>query len=378
MSPKGTIVWNFGAMREGGGRTVGHDFLEGLARESSGLRHVCVADRRLLDGYLGARPAEVVDVEVGSPLRRLSTDQMLIPSLARRMKAGAVISLGNLGTWLSPVPHGVFIQTPYLAFAHGEMEGVRRDRRFRFESLLRAYFRPLVKQANGFVVQTETMRSRFCAKWGIESARVRVIRGSVSAGFRAALGRNVEQKADAQPLLVTASSDGPHKNLDYIPRAAAEVARRGFDVRFAITVDPRSAGADRLRRAAAALGVRDRLVFVGRLGLDEMAQLLRRATAAFLPSLLETLGLPYLEAEAAGVRVLAADRPFARESCAAGTLFFNPLDPADGARAIAELLRDRSDRREHREIDRTADDVVQEFVAWASELAGWKLDRIST
>jgi glycosyltransferase involved in cell wall biosynthesis len=364
-----TIVWNFGALHAGGGRTMGLDFLEVLGRNDGPCRHVCVVDRRLIDRFAGPLPRDLTTVDVRLPTRRVFVDQVLVPRIVTKSGAGCLVTLGNYGTWKADVPHIVFVQTPYLAYSREQMNGVKHTARYHLAPLRRTYFRPTAATASGFVVQTETMRRSFSSSWRIPAARVRVVRGSISAEFRRALEDAPPRSRPDVPLFLTASDDVAHKNLDVIPRIAAELRRLGLRARFAVTLQHREGA--RLRAAAAALGVPEDLELAGRLDAEEMVAALRGATGALLPSLLETMGLPYLEAQACGARIIAADRDFAREVCGSSALYFDPLDPRAGAAAAAILIRQEvSPAAPTTEIPRrTSSDMVAEMVGWASDLA---------
>jgi glycosyltransferase involved in cell wall biosynthesis len=63
-----------------------------------------------------------------------------------------------------------------------------------------------------------------------------------------------------------------------------------------------------------------------------------RTDALFLPTLLESCSLTYLEAAARARPVLTSDRDFARHACGAEGYYFDPHDPADIADRVAELI----------------------------------------
>lgn len=58
----------------------------------------------------------------------------------------------------------------------------------------------------------------------------------------------------------------------------------------------------------------------------EIAAVLGRSRAMLFPSFAEGLGIPVLEAKAAGLKVIASDLPALREIAADDTVFLNPLD----------------------------------------------------
>ena len=58
----------------------------------------------------------------------------------------------------------------------------------------------------------------------------------------------------------------------------------------------------------------------------EIAAVLKASRAMLFPSFAEGLGIPMLEANAAGLPVIASDLPALREIAAPGAVFLNPLD----------------------------------------------------
>jgi glycosyltransferase involved in cell wall biosynthesis len=76
---------------------------------------------------------------------------------------------------------------------------------------------------------------------------------------------------------------------------------------------------------------------VGRLTPSECLAKYHRVDALFFPSVAESYGLPLVEAMTLGLPVLCSDRPFARWLCGAEAIYFDPMDPEDAWRAIADL-----------------------------------------
>lgn len=66
----------------------------------------------------------------------------------------------------------------------------------------------------------------------------------------------------------------------------------------------------------------------------EVAAALGRSTAMLFPSFAEGLGIPMLEANLAGLQVIASDLPALREIAAEDTVFLNPLDGPGWRKAI--------------------------------------------
>jgi glycosyltransferase involved in cell wall biosynthesis len=68
-----------------------------------------------------------------------------------------------------------------------------------------------------------------------------------------------------------------------------------------------------------------------------------------MPSIVETVGLPMLEAAACGLPVVAADRPYARDVCAEAAAYFDPLDPKSLAATLETVIRSDALRARLRE-----------------------------
>lgn len=87
------------------------------------------------------------------------------------------------------------------------------------------------------------------------------------------------------------------------------------------------------------------VLFLGHLVGSELTEAYQLANILLLPSLIETVGLPTLEAMSVGTPVLVADRPYAHSICEDAALFFDPLSPEDMAQKAAMLLSDEELRK---------------------------------
>jgi glycosyltransferase involved in cell wall biosynthesis len=98
------------------------------------------------------------------------------------------------------------------------------------------------------------------------------------------------------------------------------------------------------RERARALGVADRLHFLGRVSDDRLADAYRSADLFVMPSRHEGFCIPVLEAMACGLPVLAARATALPETVGAGGLTFHPDDAADLARQVRRVLKKGTQR----------------------------------
>jgi glycosyltransferase involved in cell wall biosynthesis len=90
---------------------------------------------------------------------------------------------------------------------------------------------------------------------------------------------------------------------------------------------------------------KERIHFTGEVTHEQVLALVGNASALVLPSLYEGLGLPPLEAMAAGVPVLVSRAASLPEACGDAALYCDPLCVEDIATGIVSILTDEPLRR---------------------------------
>lgn len=108
----------------------------------------------------------------------------------------------------------------------------------------------------------------------------------------------------------------------------------GIRVRFTLVKDENTALFDYIR----ARGCEENFEFIGRVEYNDLMRLVKNSRALLFPSIIETLGLPLIEAATMGKAILAADENYAREVLAGyGGATFLPYD--DYAGWADEIIR---------------------------------------
>lgn len=214
----------------------------------------------------------------------------------------------------------------------------------------------LARESDAIVTVSDAERETVVGRLGAEPTRVFTVPPGVDAEqfAPAELPGSSPQHADAVThgagYLVAAARLEPLKGLDLAIEALAELpsslrpdlivsggATSGYD-----------AYPDELRALADRLGVGGRVHFIGPQTRDALADLLRGASLALVPSHSETFGLIALEAQACATPVVAADAGGLREAVVDGvTGIVVPVrEPGAWAGTISTLLRDSARRAE--------------------------------
>jgi len=155
-------------------------------------------------------------------------------------------------------------------------------------------------------------------------------------------------RAPAPSYVMCVGGGDPRKNSERAIEAFGKVVSgakpvAGLELRIVGDHDP--ASCRRLRDLARKHGVSDRVVLTGQISDRALSRAYREASALLFPSLYEGFGLPVLEALACGLPIVAADRPELRECASEFASYCDPLDPADIADQLREILRDPAKAR---------------------------------
>jgi glycosyltransferase involved in cell wall biosynthesis len=146
-------------------------------------------------------------------------------------------------------------------------------------------------------------------------------------------------------ILFVGNSEDRNKGAKFLLEAVKILKDRGVD--FHLVFKDRL-DAEMAPKLAEQLGIRDRLTFVGRLPVEDLARLYNEAEVLVSPSVYEGFGLPAAEANACGVPVVATTAGAFPEVIANGEtgILVPPGQPEPLADAIESLLRNPARRSE--------------------------------
>ena len=165
------------------------------------------------------------------------------------------------------------------------------------------------------------------------SARIEVVPNVVDTD---AFAPPPNRHDEAPPRLLTVAALAEKKGHRFLLEALTEIP----NVRLDVVGDGELR--DLLERQAVALGLGDRVHFLGERSKEEVADLMRQADLFVLPSLAENLPVVLIEAQASGLPVVATDVGGVSELVDRDA---GALVPAGDARLLAAAIRDTLARR---------------------------------
>ena len=134
---------------------------------------------------------------------------------------------------------------------------------------------------------------------------------------------------------LSVSANYPHKNFGIIPDVIRSMRRvhPEVNVRFVLTIEEKDMPVDE--------GVRDKILFIGKVDVSECPYLYEQADIMFMPTLLECFTATYPEAMRMGVPIVTTDLEFARGLCDDAACYYSAVDAIAAAEAIYKVATDR-------------------------------------
>ena len=205
------------------------------------------------------------------------------------------------------------------------------------------------RRAAHLLADSEATRRDVTRLYGVAPARVSVVYPAVDARFTPAPAPGERERLAqvyglARPYALYVGTLQPRKNVGTLVEALARGAPP--DLTLAVVGGAGWGGeAERLHARVAALGLGDRVRFLGHAPGADLPALMRGAMALALPSLHEGFGMPLAEAMACGTPTLAADSSCLPEVVGDAGLLLPPRDPAAWGEALGRVAADPDLRR---------------------------------
>jgi glycosyltransferase involved in cell wall biosynthesis len=306
----------------GGGLVVLRDTLKALLRENSVDRITVFSSPGIgiLDDV--AHRVEIVEVEgaATSYVQRVAWYLDTCARKAREIGADILLCMNGMGWGISGVPAVHFVQQS-LPFSPEALSRFSWSDRIKY-SLVRKLTLFSIRRSACTVVQTPWMKSLVHARIGPHH-RVEIV-------FPAGVGEKEVGSASppGPPKLLYVGSMSPHKNIEVMLEGFGLLRKRIPSAEMILTIEARP--------GLTAPG----LSFVGQLSREDLFRTYSEATLLVMPSLVETVGLPLVEAMSMGLPVLAADRPYARDVCGSAAEYFDPHSATSMAAEALAILDD--------------------------------------
>lgn len=219
---------------------------------------------------------------------------------------------------------------PWIIYPNGFPESNYINRlRNRLKFSIQAWF---FRRADHVVVELDHVKQRLVEQQGFSARDVSVVLNCASSIYRTGLQSDYEtsQQRPKDLTLGFLGRDYPHKNTKQFPVVAKILREKfGIEARFKVTFTDEEWRnlSPEFKSVAENVGV---------LRVDECPGFYKAVDAVIFPSLLECFSATPVEGMSMGKPVFLSDRGFNRDICREFGYYFDPLDPVDIAKVIAE------------------------------------------
>ncbi|HLI86719.1 MAG TPA: glycosyltransferase family 1 protein [Bryobacteraceae bacterium] len=205
--------------------------------------------------------------------------------------------------------------------------------------------RQTVLRAARVITCTEFSRASILRAYGeLEESKVVAVPLAAATSFRpiarqAAAAAVRERFGVAGPFLLSVGDLQPRKNHPGLIRAFAQLARAYPHLPHTLVLAGKDTWyAERVKEAARASGVGERIRFLGFVSDQDLLQLYNACDLLVFPTFYEGFGLPALEAMACGRAVACSNTSALPEVVDGAAIVFDPYSTGEMVRAMADLL----------------------------------------
>jgi len=198
------------------------------------------------------------------------------------------------------------------------------------------------KQANRWVVEAACAKKGMRKRFFIKNDDIAIVPNNCSDKYLQNIDK-VPGRIGSSVKLLTLSAYYSHKNLEIIPRVAAELVKKAPHMNFEFTITVREGkDLDRIMLEAKRLAVESSIVNIGPVSVIDGPALYASTDIVFMPSVLETFSAVYPEAMMSGCPIVTTNLDFARDICADAACYYSPLDPESAANEITKIVNDHN------------------------------------
>lgn len=263
---------------------------------------------------------------------------LMVPRILRKHKADLFLSPD--GFLSLSVPDS----TPQLSVMHDlNFEHYPEDLPAAYSRYYRSFFPRFAKKAARIVTVSEFSKQDIVKHYGVPADRVDVVHNGVSAVYAPLASEEQHKVRDkltgGAPYLICVGSMHARKNVARLLLAFDRIAAEQPIMRLVFVGEQMFHDA-RMEEAWAQVKHKDRVVFTGRLGQQELRRTLGAAMALVYVSYFEGFGIPVAEAMKCGVPVVCADATSLPEVAGDAALYCDPFNVDDIARAMRTIMSD--------------------------------------
>lgn len=350
------VLLNLFTYNTGGARTF-RDQLLAHIESTNEDRYICILSSRLRGGP-NVINAIYIPHLLGNIILLPVVYKLIIPFIIRKHGIIKCINFGDVAIRTS-IYQVLYFDWPYAVYPDSPVwknmsfiDYFRRSVKLRF-------FKSGLSHIDSYIAQTQAMKSRLVSVLQISTDRITVI----PMGYvRSSEDRITNSNHIDEGYLLYPTKNYSHKNVEILIELAQILKERNAPIRL-ITTAESFLGMSREKsiRLIKELGIEDYLSLTGWISKDTLSDLKENSLGFILPTLLETYGIPYIEAMELEKPIFTSNMDFSRVTCGDAALYFDPYSAEDIYSKIEDYLSNKDIKNKMHE---NALKIISSHMTW--------------
>lgn len=264
-----------------------------------------------------------------SPFERYWFERVMLPKIVGRYNPDVIFGAGNIGLTNPGVPQALFIHMPYLLYDKEYYRDIHWRLRLRIAAL-KSQIKKSLPATNLIFCQTPVVRRRFSERFCYPESHINILRWPAPAEIRPTTRLEVPSvfdKSSSNFYILLLTRYMTHRNPSVLIPLCEHYGEeiRAKKIKFITTVEAQDGPrAGKFLKGISKHHLEDVIINVGCLSREDVSRYFSNSHVLWLPTTLETLGLPFLEAMTMGVPILVPDLDFAHYVCGDAAIFHDP------------------------------------------------------
>jgi glycosyltransferase involved in cell wall biosynthesis len=259
----------------------------------------------------------------------------------RKYKSDICFTLGDIGPIKLGIPHIVLLQQAIILYNDPNYErywSFGEKIKFKYT---RWHFAKMAPNCNIISVQSPNMAEKLEKMYNVQKNKIIVITSTLPGEYNDIITskpHNGMKNIDKPCRLLFLSAGYPHKNYAILPEVAIEINKRGLSnkIHIFLTLDESKKYTKKVLKTIAPYY--DIITNLGQIKTDDVPSAYKAANGLFIPSLVESFGLIYLEAMRYNCPIITSDRDFSKWICGDLAMYFDPLDATSIVNTIEKFI----------------------------------------
>ena len=185
-------------------------------------------------------------------------------------------------------------------------------------------FKNLIGNCNLIIAQSKVISKRIKKIYDFNNVKV------IKMGFEKKFKKNkidLSKLKNPEKILLYPTKYYPHKNVEILIEVAKKIKLKKLRIKIFCTIDKtQHKNVKKIIKEISDYNLDKILIITGELNRTEFDRLFEKSVAILMPTILETYGIPYIEALSANKVIFTSDLDFARITCGEAAFYFDPFN----------------------------------------------------